>query len=366
MARPQPRPGILELAPYVGGASAIAGIERPIKLSSNESALGTSPRALVAYNESATRLFRYPNGGADRLRDAIAERFDIRPERIVCGAGSDDIIALLCHAYLLPGDEILYREHGFLIYKIAAVAAGGMAVSAPERDLRADVDALLAKVGPRTKLVFLANPNNPTGTYLSREDVARLRVGLPEHVLLVLDAAYCEFVRRNDYEPGHELARETDNVVVTRTFSKIYGLASLRVGWGDCPPDVADVLHRIRGPFNVNGPAQAAAVAALEDRAFTEAAVEHNEVWRDWLERGLREIGLEPVPGVANFLLIPFPDLPGRRAEDADAFLKSRGLILRRVAAYGLPNCLRLTVGLPEENRAVIEALTDFMRGAGG
>lgn len=366
MAPPTPRSGLLTLAPYVGGASSVAGIARPTKLSSNEGAFGPSPAALAAYRAAAGNLHRYPNGGAEILKDAIVERLGIPRERIVCGAGSDDIIQLLCHAYLEPGDHILYSRHGFLIYKIAAIVAGGVADSAPERALTADVDALLAAVGPRTKMVFIANPNNPTGTYLSREEIARLRDGLPEHVLLVLDAAYCEFVRRNDYEAGHDLARTADNIVVTRTFSKVYGLAGLRVGWGDCPPAIADVLNRIRAPFNVNAPGQVAAAAALRDTAFLDASIAHNEVWRDWLAEALAEIGLTPVPGVANFLLIPFPDAPGRRAADADAFLKARGLILRRVDAYGLPGCLRVTVGLAEENRAVVAALAEFMKGTDG
>jgi histidinol-phosphate aminotransferase len=270
---------------------------------------------------------------------------------------------LLAHAYLGPGDEGIFTEHGFLVYRIAILACSASPVAAPERNLTADVDEILERVSTRTKLVFLANPNNPTGTYLPFQEVRRLRDRLASHVLLVLDAAYSEYVRRNDYEAGLELVATTDNTVMTRTFSKVHGLAGLRLGWAYCPEAVAAVLNRIRGPFNVSGPAIAAGAAAIEDRAHVEAGVAHNERWLAWVTAEIEKLALKVTPSVGNFVLIHFPERAGRGAEAADAFLKQRGIILRRVGAYGLPNALRMTIGTEADNRAVISALAAFMNG---
>ena len=286
---PQPQPGILDISPYVPGESEVAGGLEPIKLSSNETPLGPSPKAVAAYRAAAEHLDRYPDGSATALRNAIARQYGLNPERIVCGCGSDELINLIAHAYIGPGDEAVYSEHGFLMYKIATLSSGGTPVSVPEKAYRVDVDAMLARVTPKTKVVFLANPNNPTGTYIPHDEVRRLHKGLPGHTLLVLDAAYSEYVRRNDYEAGLELVATTDNTVMTRTFSKIYGLAALRLGWAYCPAAVADVLNRVRGPFNVTAPAIAAGVAALDDKAHVETAVAHNEKWLPWVTAGIRE-----------------------------------------------------------------------------
>jgi histidinol-phosphate aminotransferase len=358
---PQPQPGILEISPYVPGESEVPGGLKPIKLSSNETPLGPSPRALAAYRAVADHLDRYPDGAATALRTAIAGRYGLDPERIVCGCGSDELINLIAHAYVGPGDETLYSEHGFLMYKIATLSSGAAPVSVPEKNYTADVDAILARVTPRTKLVFIANPNNPTGTYLPHDEVRRLHKGLPARTLLVIDAAYSEYVRRNDYEAGLELVATTSNTVMTRTFSKIYGLAALRLGWAYCPAPVADVLNRVRGPFNVSAPAIAAGVAALADQAHVERAVAHNEKWLPWLTAEFQKLGLEVTPSIGNFLLMHFPERRGKDAASADEHLKARGIILRRVGAYGLPNCLRMTVGTEEDNRAVVAALADFM-----
>ncbi len=363
--RPQPRPGVLAIDPYVPGKSAAPSGVKLHKLSSNETPLGASPKAIEAFKGLADKLELYPDGSSTTLRRAIAGKFGLDESRIVCGSGSDEILSLLTSAYVGPGDEGLFTTHGFLVYKLAILAAGGTPVVAPETNLTADVDAILAAVTPRTKIVFLANPNNPTGTYIPFEEVKRLHAGLPKTVLLVLDAAYAEYVRRNDYAAGIELVSTSDNVVMTRTFSKIYGLAMLRLGWCYAPAHVADALNRIRGPFNVNGPALAAGVAALEDDAHTSAAVAHNDRWLPWLTEKIAELGLEVTPSVGNFLLIRFPET-GKTAKDADAFLTARGLVLRAVGAYGLPHHLRLTVGPEEANRLVVEALTAFMRGANG
>jgi len=358
--RPVPKAGILDIAPYVPGKSGAKGT-KVHKLSSNESPLGASPRAIAAFRGEADSLELYPDGAATALREAIATRYGLKAETIICGAGSDELLQLLSHAYLGPGDEAIYSQYGFLVYPIAIKANGATAVIAPEKDLVADVDAILARVTPRTRMVFLANPNNPTGTYLPFSEVKRLHAGLPRRVLLVLDAAYAEYVRRNDYESGIELVSTFDNVVMTRTFSKIYGLAALRLGWAYCPAHVADVLNRIRGPFNVSAPAIAAGTAAVADQAFVEAAVTHNERWSVWLSAEIAALGLRVTPSVGNFLLVHFDGGAQKNAAAADAFLASRGLILRRVDVYGLPGALRLTVGSEEANRAVVAALKDFM-----
>jgi histidinol-phosphate aminotransferase len=363
-ARPVPHPGVLAIDAYVPGKSGAPGVARVHKLSSNETPLGPSPRAAEAAREAAGRLAVYPDGGATALREAIGARYGLDPARIVCGAGSDELLALIANAFIGPGDEGVFTAHGFLVYRIAILAAGGTPVVAEERDHRADVDALLAAVGPRTKVIFLANPNNPTGTYLPFDEVKRLHAGLPEHTLLVLDAAYAEYVRRNDYGAGLELVANAENVVMTRTFSKIHGLAGLRLGWMVGPAHVVDAVNRIRGPFNVNGPAIAAGVAAIADEAHLAAAIAHNDRWLPWLAREIEDSGLAVTPSVGNFLLVHFPKETGRTAGEADAFLARRGLILRRVEAYGLPHGLRLTVGGEEANRLVIEALRDFLAGA--
>jgi histidinol-phosphate aminotransferase len=359
--RPQPRAGVLDIAAYVPGKSKGTHGKTLHKLSSNETPLGASPAAKAAIETVAQNLELYPDGAANELRDAIAETYGLHPDRIICGAGSDEILSFLAYAYLSPGDEAIYSEHGFLIYDIAIRAAGATPVVAPETGLKTDVDAILARVTDKTRMVFIANPNNPTGTYLPFEEVKRLHEGLPPHVLLVLDAAYGEYVRKNDYESGIELAATTQNVVMTRTFSKIYGLANLRIGWGFGPAHIIDALNRIRGPFNVSGMAIAAGIAAVKDREFVTRAVEHNDEWLPWLTGELEKLGLRVTPSVGNFVLVHFPDEDGKRAVDADAYLLERGCVLRQVGNYGLPNALRMTVGSEEANRAVLQHLKDFL-----
>ncbi len=364
--RPVPRPGVMDIHAYVPGKSGSGHAGKVHKLSSNETPLGPSPKAIAAYAQVGEALALYPEGSAGALREAIAGRYGLDPARIVCGAGSDELLSLLTAAYVGPGDEGVFTEHGFLVYRIAILAAGGTPVVAPERDLTADVDAILAAVTERTRIVFLANPNNPTGTYLPFEEVKRLHGALRPDILLVLDAAYAEYVRRNDYSSGLELVATSDNVVMTRTFSKIHGLANLRLGWLYAPAHVADAINRIRGPFNVSGPAMAAGAAAIADEEHVGRAIAHNETWLAWLAREIAALGLKVTPSVGNFLLVHFPGEAGRTARDADAFLTARGLILRRVDAYGLPGALRLTVGDEEANRLVVAALSDFLKGHNG
>lgn len=364
VSAPDPRPGIMDIEAYVPGESKVPGGIKPAKLSSNETPLGPSPKAVAAYGKAATELERYPDGQALILRQAIASRYGLDVARIVCGAGSDEILSLLARGYLGPGDEAIYTAHGFLVYRIAILTNGATPVIAPERDLVTDVDAILKCVTARTKVVFVANPNNPTGTYIPIEEVRRLRQSLPDKVLLVLDAAYAEYVGRNDYEAGIELVATTPNTVMTRTFSKIHGLAALRIGWAYCPPRVADVLNRIRGPFNLSSPSIAAGAAAMGDMAHMDAAKLHNDEWLPWVSSELRKMGLEVTPSVANFVLFHFPPGKAATAEAADAFLKSRGVIVRKVGAYGFPNALRMTIGSGEDNKRAIAALKDYLSGA--
>ena len=357
---PTPRPSILDIAPYAGGEAKIAGVAKPIRLASNESALGPSPKALAAYHAAAEQMFRYPDGHSTELRRALGRRHGIDPGRIVCGLGSDDLIHLLAEAYAGEDDEVIYSRHGFSIYPIVAMTVGAKPVAAPEKNLTVDVDAVLALVTPKTKLVFIANPNNPTGTFIPRDELKRLHAGLPKSVILVIDAAYAEYVVRNDYDSGQELAGREPNIVMTRTFSKIYAMGGLRLGWSYSSAAVADVLNRIRGPFNVNMAAQAAGVAALEDVAAVDRAREHNDIWRPWLTRELTALGLDLTPAVANFVLARFPAPP----KDADAawdFLRSRGILVRKLGVYHLPEHLRITIGTEEEMRAVVAALREFL-----
>jgi histidinol-phosphate aminotransferase len=352
----------MQIEAYVPGKSAAAGVSKIYKLSSNETPLGPSPKALEAI-KAANHFELYPDGSATKLRETIAAKYGLDPNRIVCGSGSDELLSLITSAYVGPGDEGIFTEHGFLVYRIAILAAGGVPVVAPEKEYRTDVDAILAKVTEKTKIVFLANPNNPTGTYIPFDEVKRLHAGLPPHVVLVLDAAYAEYVRRNDYESGLELVATSENVVMTRTFSKIYGLANLRLGWMVAPAHIIDAVNRIRGPFNINGPAMVAGIAAIQDEAHVAKAVEHNEQWVAWLTHEIEALGLKVTPSVGNFLMIHFPQEAGKTSKEADAFLSSRGLILRRIDAYGLPHALRLTIGDEEANRLVVAALRDFLNG---
>ena len=358
MSRPVPNPGILDIAPYTPGKSPVPEPGRKVfKLSANETPFGPSPKAMEAYKDAAAHLEDYPEGTSRVLREAIGRAFGLDPDRIICGAGSDEILNLLAHTYLSHGDEAISTAHGFLVYPIATMANGAKNVVAPETNFTADVDAILKLVTPRTKLVWLANPNNPTGTYLPFDEVKRLRAGLPPHVLLVLDAAYSDYVSRNDYELGIELVATTENTVMTHTFSKIHGLAALRIGWMFGPANIVDAVNRIRGPFNVSTPAMLAAVAAIEDTAHVQMSKAHTEKWRNWLTEEIGKLGLKVTPSVANFVLIHFPQEKGKTSAEADAFLTKRGLVLRALNNYGLPHALRMTIGTEEANRLVVDGL---------
>jgi len=355
----QPRPSILKVSPYVGGEAELAGVNQVVKLSSNEGAFGPPAAAIAAARQAAGELHRYPDGGSTALRRAIGARFGLDPAQIVCGAGSDELLALLISAYAGPGTEIVMTAHGFSMYAIAGEASGARVIKTPERNLVADIDAMLAAVSPATRIVFLANPNNPTGSLVPEPEVARLRASLPPDVLLVIDAAYAEYVERPDYDPGVALVDAGDNTVMTRTFSKMFGLGGLRLGWCYAPAGVVDVLNRLRGPFNVSLAAQAAGIAALSERGWVEAGRAHNTAQRSRLAAALTDAGIRVWPSEGNFVLADFATLS--LAAAADAALRARGVIVRAMGGYGLPHCLRITVGTAEEVAIVADALATFM-----
>ncbi len=353
-----PRPGIDQIRAYIPGQTVETG-GRSIKLSANESALGPSPMAIEAYKNAAERMFRYPDVDAFVIRAAIAKTYKLNPARILMGIGSDELLSALVRAYAGTGDEVLYPTATFPMYRIYTLATGASVVQAPDKNYGADVDALLSKVTAKTKVVLIANPNNPTGTYTTRQELERLRAGLRDDILLIIDAAYAEYVERDDYEAGAALVDATMNTVMTRTFSKIHGMAGLRLGWCYACEDIIGVVGRIRSPFNVSTPAQEAGIAALEDTDFQKRVIEHTRRWRDILTQRVKGYGLSVTGSEGNFVNVGFPD--GRhKPADLDAFLKSKGISIRPMAMFGLPNHLRITVGRDNEMQALMDALETF------
>ncbi|MGD9918140.1 MAG: histidinol-phosphate transaminase [Paenirhodobacter sp.] len=355
----RPQPGILDIALYEGGASHVAGISDAIKLSSNENPFGPSDKAKEAFARCAHKLHRYPSTDHASLRQAIGDVYGLDPARIICGVGSDEIIRMLVNAYAGPKDEVLFTEHGFLMYKIAALGAGATPVAVPERERTTDVDAILKACNKKTKLVFLANPNNPTGTMIGLAELERLAAGLPKQTLLVIDGAYAEYVE--GYDGGAELATRLPNVFMTRTFSKIYGLGGLRIGWGYGPQAIIDVLSRVRDPFNLSTAQLETAEAAVRDQDWISRCREDNTRLRHWLAEALAERGVPSDTSMANFVLARFGS--EEEAVACDEFLKKDGLIVRRVASYGLPNCLRITVGDEPSCRRVAHLIGVFKSG---
>lgn len=355
----KPNPGILDIAPYIGGESKAEGAARIIKLSSNENPFGASPKALEALSHDL-HLEKYPDGNSTELRQTIAAKFGLEIDRIVCGAGSDEIIGLLCKSYIMPGDEVVYATHAFLMYGIYAKTCGAKTIEVVEKDLTPDLDAMLAAVTDKTRIVFLTNPNNPTGSFNKMADIRKFRDVLPDHVLLVLDDAYAEYASATPgYENGFAFAKDRDDVVVLRTFSKIYGLAGLRLGYGYCPSEIAAVLNRVRGPFNVNVPSQIAGVTALKDDAFLERSIAHNTEWRDWTTKELSSNRLKIWPSAGNFVLVSFETAD--QAESCRQFLKGRGILVRQMGAYKLPESLRISIGTGEEMQLATAAIKEYL-----
>ncbi|MFN3932557.1 MAG: histidinol-phosphate transaminase [Brevundimonas sp.] len=356
---PAPKPGILDIAPYVGGKSRIDGVAEPMKLSSNENMLGAGAKAREAYEAAVRNIHIYPDGRATKLRDAVAEQHGLEPERLIFGNGSDEVFALLNQCYLTPGDNIVTGQYGFLAYRISALANQAAVKLAPEPEFKATPEALLAQVDERTRIVYVSSPSNPTGSYNTAEEIRRLHEGLRPDVLLVVDEAYAEYVTEADWETSFGLARDSENIVVTRTFSKIHGLGGLRIGFGYAPAKVAEAIDRIRLPFNVSVPGIEAAVAALGDEAHQQASRELIQTWRPRLTQAIRGFGFEVLPSAGNFVLVRFTD-EKRNAGAANDYLNSKGIIVRQVGGYGLPDCLRITIGTEDQNRAVLDALSEF------
>jgi len=348
----------MAIAPYVAGRSTTDDGRRVAKLSSNENPLGTSPAARAAFSDRAADLARYPDPSATDLREAIAAHHGLDPARVIHGTGSDEVLHLVAGAFAGPGDEVVHVRFGFSVYEIAARRVGASVVVAPDRDYTTDVDALLACVTPRTRIVFVANPNNPTGTFIARAELERLHAGLPADVLLVIDQAYAEYIEAADDDGGLELAKTHANVLATRTFSKIHGLAAERIGWGYGSAAAIDAMHRIRAPFNVTTAGQQAAVAALADRDFVEHSRLHNAQWRAWLSDEIAKLGnagLRVVPSKANFLLVLFEG--ALTAGQAYKQLMEAGFIVRWLPNQGLPDALRISIGNEAETRGVADAL---------
>jgi histidinol-phosphate aminotransferase len=358
LAKPAPKPWIMGISPYVPGKAATDDGRPLVKLSANENPLGTSPAARAALMAGTADLATYPDPGAAKLREAIAGAYGLDPARVICGTGSDELLHIAASAYAGPGDEVLYVRYGFSVYDIAARRVGATPVIAPDRDYATDVDALLACVTERTKLVFLANPNNPTGTMSARAEIARLHAGLRPDILFVLDQAYAEYLDADEDDGGLDLAKSAPNVFVTRTFSKIFGLAAERIGWGYAGAEVIDALHRIRAPFNVTTAGQAAAAAAIADHAWVDASRAHNRTWREWLAGEIATLGnhgLSVVPSKANFLLVLFSG--ALTAEAAMIGMQQAGYATRWLPGQGLPNALRITIGTEQQTRAVAALL---------
>jgi histidinol-phosphate aminotransferase len=358
MTAPQPKPWIMAIAPYIPGRSTTDDGRKVAKLSSNENPLGTSPAAREAFAGAAHTLERYPDASATELRDTLAAKHGLDPARIIYGNGSDEILHLAAGAFAGLGDEIIYVRYGFAVYEIATRRVGAVPVIAPDKDYATDVDAVLACVTDKTRMVYIANPNNPTGTYTSKAEIARLHAGLRPDILLVLDHAYAEYIEGDAEDGGMALAESAENVLVTRTFSKMYGLAAERIGWGYASPAIIEAMHRIRLPFSITIAGTAAAVAAIGDTAFVDHTRAHNAEWRRWFSDEIGKLGnagLRAVPSQANFVLVLFEGT--LTAEVAYKGLMDAGYIVRWLPGQGLPHGLRITIGTEDETRGVAAAL---------
>lgn len=346
---------ILKIKPYKAGGTKAKGKLPLVKLSSNENPLGPSPKAIEAFNRQSNNLSRYPDSSCMELKKAIGKVNNLDPEKIICGAGSDEIISLLCMAYAGVGDEVIHSQYGFLMYSISTLAAGATPVVADEDDLTANVDNILNKITDKTKIVFIANPNNPTGTYINKSELLRLRKNLAENILLVIDGAYSEYISQDDYSDGANIVDLGENTVMTRTFSKIYGLPALRVGWAYCPKSIVDIFERIRGPFNLSSPAIACAIEAIKDVDYTKTIKQHNDKWLKILTDEITNLGLYVTPSFGNFILVHFGD--EQYANLVNEALLENDIIVRQMHSYKLPHALRISIGNQSDNTRLISTL---------
>ena len=355
-----PKPIKFEVERYVGGLSQFKKIENPIKLSANESAIGASPKAIEAFEKEKNKVFKYPEDDSNSLREVLSNKFKIDSKRIICGSGSDQIFDLTCRLFLNPGDEVIVTEFGFIMYKIYASLSKAKVVLAKEKNFKASVEEIIKKVSDKTKIVFIANPNNPTGTYLSKNEMLDLRKRLRSDILLVVDDAYFEFINSDNFSSGLDLFKNSANVLVTRTFSKIYGLAGLRLGWGYSSKEIIDSMYQIKPPFNVNRAALAAGIEATKDNEWTKRAIEHNTLWSKKIFSILQEYEIKTNEPSANFFLMHF-DKSKINSEEAFEKLAKKSIILRQMTQYKIPNALRLTVGSKEANEHFIKSLEDIL-----
>ena len=360
MNYPTPRSTIAEMVRYQPNLS-VNKSQRVIRLSANEGAFGPSPKAKAVLTNIGESMHWYPEEEPLALAEALGKKYNLDSSKMVFGCGSDELIMSICQAFIGPDDEAIHSEYGFIMYPMSIKVAGGRPISAPDVNFKVDVDAILERITDRTRVVFLANPNNPTGSYLSRTEVNKLHRGLPNNILLVIDSAYAEFVVRNDYSDGSELVDNFDNVIMLRTFSKLYAMAGLRLGWGYGPAHVTDALHVVKQPFGANRAAVEAAIAAIDDQEFIDKSVEHNLIWQPWTAAEFEKLGLKCLPSVTNFLMVKFPQKLGSTAEDASKYLSDRGILTRGMSGYGAPEYLRLSIGTEEEMRTVVNTVAEFL-----
>ena len=356
-----PKPRKIETERYEGGLSQFKKIDNLIKLSANESALGPSPRAIEAFQKEKDKIFKYPESESSSLRDIISEKFNINSERIICGAGSDQIFDLTCQLFIEPGDEVVVTEYGFIMHRIYASLYRAKVLLAKEKNFKASVDEILKKVTDKTKIVFIANPNNPTGTYLSKSEMLNLRKKLRSNILLVVDDAYFEFLDKDDFTSGLDLFKDEANVLITRTFSKIYGLAGLRLGWGYSSKEIIDVMYKIKPPFNVNRAALCSGIEAIKDKEWTRKAIEHNTLWSKKIFSVLQECKIQTNEPTANFFLMSFDETKINSDETFEKLANNR-LLLRKMTQYKIPNALRLTVGDQESNELFVECIRGIFK----
>ncbi|MDA7705698.1 histidinol-phosphate transaminase [Rickettsiales bacterium] len=348
------KPYIEKIKPYIAGKSKVAS-KKVIKLSSNENSLGSSKKAIESYQNASNELFRYPDGPSFELKKAIANKYNIEEEKITCGAGSDEIISLLIEAFAGVGDEIIQSEYGFLMYEISATKFGAKTLKAKDQNLKTDIDDIINLISDKTKIIFIANPNNPTGSYITKGELDKLIANIPKNIIIAMDLAYCEYIDKENYPDITQYVKKYDNVIMMRTFSKIHGLAALRLGWCYSSQYIADSLNKVRGPFNVSMAAQKAGIAAINDDEFIKKSKKHNQEQLKFVQNSLNQLGVKFYDSFANFILIDFGS--AEKCQKINQYLLDNGMIIRDMKSYNLPNCLRMTIGTEYENKEFINLL---------